>query len=292
MKISLKLLISMAFFMQLAGCAGSSPEAVKKAPASSPTEAELSAEDDALPEAAVMRVKLDAEGNVVAGSESMRVVAQLDSDSTADKDYANGATAEAIANLDELDQTTSAQSWNITSLGQEAQQEVPAQQQAPVDQRQQQVPGQGAPGSQEQCGDCPQNPNSTICTPCDNQVEHRTGPSTSVYPVSRRTVYEHRTRDVRPVQYVDVYPVETVRVHPTQVVTRVHPLQTQIQYVGNHCHQRNLCGYGAQFYPTVNVNSYQQFYHFQSFADRGGYRYFRYCRPRAFHRVTPVHYNW
>jgi hypothetical protein len=317
--MSLKAVISVLFLSLLGACSDSSPDATQPqtdspktdSPNSDSTVAQATKIDDALPEATVIRVKLDQNGNVVSGSESMRLVAKTSLNALVADEFASAKAAPQASNLDELDSTSSAQSWFISRFSQEA---SPYQQgqteQSEQDPRQaeqghtesnqneqngyQQSPYYGntsrhadASQSPQQCGSCPQPRNATVCVPCDNEVEHRQGQSTAEYPVSRRTVYEHRTRNVYPQQYVDVYPVETIRVHPTRTITRIHPLRQQVEYVGNHCVQQTVCGYGAQYYPTVQYGSYHQYFHYQSYNDYRGYRYYRYARPRVFAR-----YGW
>lgn len=263
---------------------------------------ELEALDDQLPEAAVMRVELDAEGNVIPGTEDLRTVSKLGADSIAESFDASEAPKAGSA---ELDQDSSTQSWFMTQVddgkqtnpdqtsqypNQDQTNQNPANQNGQTDQTNQSgYPSTGYP-SQDQNGQdpCYNCPDQTVndCTTCGNTVEHRQGPSTSAYPVSTKTIYEHRTKDIYPQQQVDIYPIEKVRIHPTQVTTRVHPVQRQVEYVGNHCQQDySSCNYGSQYYPTVSYGSYNQYYHYQSYQNHGRYRYYRYCRPRIFARL-------
>ncbi|MCX6118032.1 MAG: hypothetical protein NT027_10855 [Proteobacteria bacterium] len=309
MKSILKTSMILSLSALAAACSTESPKAndtvEQKSPSANP---ELVSTDDQLPEATVLRVKLDANGNPIKGTDSLRVVGQTGPDSSVINEFASGLEKMQAADLkaDELDRTTSAQSWSLTNLmiNQDPSQDQ-YQDQYPNEQNEQTIPAnqgnqgqfpqypqQPAPQQQANCGVCPQSQTPPQCQPCPEQVEHTQGPSTAEYPVSRKRVIQHRTRDVHPTQYVDVYPVETVRVHPTRTVTRVHPLQTQIQYVGNHCQQQvTACGYAANYFPTVNFNGYSQYYHYQSYQDQGGYRYFRYCRPRVFARHG-WHHRW
>jgi hypothetical protein len=260
---------------------------------------ELEALDDQLPEAAIMRVELDAAGNVIPGTEDLRTVSKLSEASIVESFDASEAPKAGSA---ELDQDSSTQSWFMTQVEDGKQtnpnqtsQQYPNQGQANQNQanqtNQSSYPSSGYPSqdqgnqSQTPCYNCPDQTVSN-CNSCNNTVEHRQGPSTSAYPVSNKTIYEHRTRDIYPQQQVDIYPIEKVRIHPTQVTTRVHPVQRQIEYVGNQCQQNNsACSYGSQYYPTVSYGSYNQYYHYQSYQNFGGYRYYRYCRPRIFARL-------
>ncbi|MCX6125512.1 MAG: hypothetical protein NTV34_12310, partial [Proteobacteria bacterium] len=299
------------FFGQILACSGTSPKGHQQ-PAPQNTEAQdgAAALDDSLPEATIVRVKLDEYGKVVEGSENMRLVQATSVSSTPATEFEAAVSTPQAARADELDQTSSTQTWTMTNFDQAGQnseeqggQDQNSQYQGGDDQDRrngqrpgdqtypnQTYPNQTYPNQtypdqgQEQCGRCPQSSQSTACPPCGDQIEHRQGAYQTSYPVERRTVYEHRTTDVYPQRYVDVYPVETIRIHPTNTVTRVHPLTQQIQYVGNHCERQSVCGYGAQYYPTVNYNSYNQYYHYQSYSDFGGNRYYRYYRPRVFGR--------
>jgi hypothetical protein len=258
---------------------------------------ELESLDDQLPEAAIMRVEIDAEGNVIPGTEDLRTVAKLGDESLAQSFDSSEAPKAGSA---ELDQDSSTQSWFMTQVdnGKQGQtnpdqtSQYPNQDQTNQNQNNQstdQYPSTPYPNQnqndQDPCYNCPDTNNSD-CTNCGNTVEHRKGPSTSVYPVSNKTIYEHRTKDIYPHQQVDIYPIEKVRIHPTTVSTRVHPVQRQVEYVGNHCRQDySSCNYGSQYYPTVSYGSYNQYYHYQSYQNHGRYRYFRYCRPRIFARL-------
>ncbi len=254
--------------------------------------------DDQLPEAAIMRVEIDAAGNVIPGTEDLRTVAKLGDESLSQSFDSSEAPKAGSA---ELDQDSSTQSWFMTKL-EDGKQDQPNQDQTSQNPNQDQTnqtnqtnqttnqyPSPGYPNQdqngQDPCYNCPDQTSSN-CTNCGNTVEHRQGPSTSAYPVSTKTIYEHRTKDIYPQQQVDIYPIEKVRIHPTQVTTRVHPVQRQVEYVGNHCRQDySSCNYGSQYYPTVSYGSYNQYYHYQSYQNHGRYRYYRYCRPRIFARL-------
>jgi hypothetical protein len=252
--------------------------------------------DEALPQGAIIRVTLDANGNAVKGSESMKFVSGVISDAVEASDF-DSASNVTLANQEELDSTdASGQVWSLTTIKDSSLSGMSSFNNGGYNGGYNgdynggaQYPNQ-RPTQQGDCTPCDQSAQWSDCVPCEqparNTVEHRQGPSRVERPVSRRTIYEHRTRDIQPVEYVDVIPVETVRIHPTQTVTRVHPVVQQVQYVGNHCNvqQQNGCGYGAQYYPTVQQNGYQQYYHYQSTVTQGNHRYFRYCRPTLFHR--------
>lgn len=311
-----KLTTASLLALAVAACSADQNETENNTPET--TEAltpEIAAIDSALPEAALVRVELDDKGNPVKGTETLRYVSTMSDKSLADSFETDGVRPEAGTN--ELDADSSTQSWYITRLQQ--QEGTPAYDQGDQNGYEQPnggypQPGQDAGDGYQQPGDIgagygqqgpvpgqtypqpgtqQQAPNSS-CINCGTSVEHRQGPSTAAYPVSRKVVYEHRTKDVYPTQYVDIYPIENVRIHPTRNVTRVHPVQRQISYVGNHCQpsQFQFCGYGAQYYPTVSYGGYNQYYHYQSFQTFGRYRYYRYCRPGIFGRFGYGQGGW
>jgi len=250
--------------------------------------AELVALDDQLPEAAIMRVEIDADGNVIPGTEELRTVAMLGGESLAASFDSSEAPKAGSA---ELDQDSSTQSWYVTKLDDSSQEQTYSDQtsQYPSNQTSQYPSNQTSQYPSNQTSQYPTSQYPSSGYPHQDQrntVEHRQGPSTSVYPVSNKTIYEHRSKDVYPQKQIDIYPIEKVRIHPTQVTTRVHPVQRQVQYVGNHCKKGDpYCSYGSQYYPTVSYGSHNQYYHYQSYQNHSRYRYFQYCRPRILARL-------
>ena len=251
--------------------------------------AELAAIDASLPTMALLRVKLDAEGNEMADQIEMKVsMADNASDDLA-SEFAAASKASSLG--EELDGDSSAQSWYMTQTTEDDSQfgSVDDSQDdyaksgynnsGYTNQTNQGYTNQTNQGYNQNC-----NPSTQVN--CGTEVEHQQGTSNSIYPVKRKVIYQHNRTDIYPQTKVDIYPINNVRVHPTNTSVNVHPVQNRYDYV-NPCVRNGSCGggnYSNQF-PTVNYQGYQQYYGYVNQYDQGGYRYYRYCRPGLFGRI-------